>query len=663
MGLFAGSLFCLLAGGGLALVFGRSRLWSSRFGVTGALLGSLFGLAAALRGLGPGQPWQFRLAWSIPGGSLNFGLDPLSAFFLLTLFLISGLTSIFGSKYLEAHAEHKNPGVSWFYFNVLVASMAVVFTARNALLFLVSWEIMAVSSFFLVTFEHEDPRVREAGFTYLVATHLGTAFLVLFFILLGQQAGSFEFEDMAAAGVGSTGLLFLLALVGFGSKAGIVPFHVWLPEAHPSAPSHVSALMSGVMIKTGIYGLLRAIVFLGPPPPWWGWCLVGIGLSSGILGVLFALAQHDLKRLLAYHSVENIGIIFLGLGLGLLGWQAGAMPLAVAGFAGALFHVLNHAVFKGLLFLDAGVVLQAVGRRNLDSLGGLYRRMPWTGLSFLVGAVAITGLPPLNGFISEFLIFRAGLAGAILPLRTVTITASLVIGGLALIGGLAAACFAKSFGIIFLGEPRGAVYADIHDPGPAMRLPLLVLAGLCLALGLSAPWLLSFLGPVISTITGFDPKVVREPLAATSAILVYVSATSAVVLALSAGFFLLRRRLLARRRVGLAVTWDCGYAAPSPRMQYTGSSFVRPLTALFQPLLAGRTQFSAPDEIFPRRGTGLVTHVPDLFRNYLYDPLFRGISRVAGQFQRLQHGNIHLYVLYIAATLFVLLIWKLGVGL
>ncbi|HLA39027.1 MAG TPA: proton-conducting transporter membrane subunit, partial [Candidatus Glassbacteria bacterium] len=339
MGLLAGSLFCLLAGGSLALVFGRSRLWSSRFGVTGALLGSLFGLAAALRGLASGQLWQFRLGWSLPGGSLNFGMDPLSAFFLLTLFLLSGLTAIFGHEYLASHGKHRSLAVSWFFFNVLIASMAVVFTARNAVLFLVAWEVMALSSFFLVTFEHEDPRVREAGFTYLVATHLGTAFLLLFFVLLGQQAGSFEFEDIAATGGSSTALLFVLALVGFGSKAGIAPFHVWLPEAHPAAPSHVSALMSGVMIKTGIYGLLRAIVLLGQPPAWWGWCLVGIGLTSGILGVLFALAQHDLKRLLAYHSVENIGIIFLGLGLGLLGWQAGTIPLAVAGFAGALLHV------------------------------------------------------------------------------------------------------------------------------------------------------------------------------------------------------------------------------------------------------------------------------------------------------------------------------------
>ncbi len=662
-GLLFVSLVFLLAGGVLALVFSRSRLWPACFGVTGAVLGSLSGLAGSIQALADGVFWNYRLAWSLPGGSLNVGMDPLSAFFLFTLFLLTGLTSIFGHGYLAAHTGHRNPGISWFFFNLLAASMAVVFMARNALLFLIAWEVMAVSSFFLVTFEHEKPQVRGAGFSYLVATHLGTAFLLLFFVILAGQTGSFDFGSHAAAGVSSAGLLFILALVGFGSKSGIAPFHVWLPEAHPSAPSHVSALMSGVMIKTGIYGLLRATILLGPPPAWWGWCLVGIGLSSGFLGVLFALVQHDLKRLLAYHSVENIGIIFLGLGLGMLGWQAGIIPLAVAGFAGALFHVLNHAVFKGLLFLDTGAVLQAAGGRELDSLGGLYRRMPWTGLSFLAGAVAISGLPPLNGFISEFLIFRAGLSGTILPLGSVTVPSLLVIGGLGLIGGLAAACFAKFFGVVFLGEPRGEDTDKVKDPGLAMRLPLLFLALLCLGLALASPWLLPFLGPVISVLTGFGQAAVSDSLTAFSALLVYISAFSGAVVVLSAVIFIARRWLLARRKVDSAVTWDCGYSAPSPRMQYTGSSFVRPLSALFQPLLAVRQEYTAPEGVFPKRTSHLTTHARDLFRSFFYDPLFRLISRTAGRFLWLQHGNIHLYILYIAATLFLLLIWKLGVGL
>jgi formate hydrogenlyase subunit 3/multisubunit Na+/H+ antiporter MnhD subunit len=283
-----------------------------------------------------------------------------------------------------AYRDEKALGVSWFFFNLLVASMALVVVARNGILFLVAWELMALASFFLVTMQDDEERVRDAGRTYLVASHLGTAFLLVLFIMLAGGTDSLDFDRFAAGS--HAGLLFILAAIGFGTKAGFVPLHVWLPEAHPAAPSHVSAVMSGVMIKTGIYGLVRTLTFLGPLPAWAGWLLVGVGVTSGVLGVLFALAQHDLKRLLAYHSVENIGIITLGLGLGLVGLRAGFAPLAVLGFAGALLHVLNHALFKGLLFLGAGAVLHGTKTRDMEELGGLLKRMPWTGPLFLIGA-------------------------------------------------------------------------------------------------------------------------------------------------------------------------------------------------------------------------------------------------------------------------------------
>ncbi len=572
MGLFLGSLCCLLAGGSLSLCLARSHRWSRRIGAGGAMLGSLLGLISALDGLSAASGWELHLPWSLPGASLRLGIDPLSAFFLIPLFLLSGLAALYGQEYLERQDSHSGQGPAWFHYNFLTASMALVFTAGNALLFLVAWEVMALSSFFLVTLDHAEERVRQAGWIYLLATHLGTAFLLIFFLLLGRQAGSFDFRDFSGAATGGatlSGVLFLLAVVGFGSKAGIAPFHVWLPEAHPAAPSHVSALMSGVMIKTGVYGLLRALIFLGPPPAWWGWCLVGIGIGSGVIGALSALAQRDLKRLLAYSSVENIGIIWLGLGLGLLGRQAGLPALAIAGFAGALLHVLNHAVFKGLLFLGAGTVLSIAGHRSLEALGGLYRRMPWTGLSFLVGAVAIAGLPPLNGFVSEFLIYRAGLQGALSPAGAVHVPSLVAIGSLALIGGLAAALFAKAFGIIFLGEPRDNRLAAAADPGLRMRLPLQLLALACLGLGLFSPYLLGRLGPVLTVLTGLDPEAVRGPLTAAVTPLLYVSAVAAAVLVLALGLYRLNRALLAHRAVGRTVTWDCGYAAPSARMQYT----------------------------------------------------------------------------------------------
>ena len=415
-----------------------------------------------------------RLAWDVPYGSLFLQLDALSAFFLLPIFLLCALSALYGSEYLESYQGKKVLAMPWFFLNLLVASMVVVVLARNGVLFLMAWETMALSSFFLVTFENEKEDTRRAGWIYLVASHIGTAFLLVMFILLGKATGSLDFDRFTASS--GAGLLFVLAVVGFGTKAGFVPLHVWLPEAHPAAPSHVSAVMSAVMIKTGIYGLLRILTLLGPPHTWWGWVLCAIGLTSGILGVLLALAQHDLKRLLAYHSVENIGIIALGLGVGIVGMSVGAPSIAAAGLAGALLHVLNHALFKGLLFFGAGNVVHGTHTREIDHLGGLLRRMPATGVTFLIGAAAISGLPPLNGFVSEFLIYLASFRGAVSLDGSMSIPMLATIPGLALIGGLAAACFTKAFGIVFLGHPRSRDAQGAHEAGPAMLLPGFVLA-------------------------------------------------------------------------------------------------------------------------------------------------------------------------------------------
>jgi hydrogenase-4 component B len=385
------ALGLILAGGVLAALTQRHQRLSTGMALAGLLAGSALGLIPAVGVLVRGESLALRVPWSMPMGSFSLGLDQISAFFILPVLTLSALAGVYGASYLKAWSGKKNLGACWFFFNALIASMVLVFVARNGVLFLIAWEVMALASYFLVVFEDEKESVRQAGRTYLVATHLGTAALLILFLLLGQSSGSLDFDALGRApGAGAlAGVSFLLAVIGFGTKAGFMPFHVWLPEAHPASPSHVSAVMSGVMIKTGIYGLVRTITLLGPPPPWWGWTLLAIGASSGVLGVLFALAQHDLKRLLAYHSVENIGIITLGLGLGFLGLSHGNAMMAALGFAGGLLHVLNHALFKGLLFLGAGSVLHATETRELDCLGGLLKRMPSTGLSFLVGAVAI----------------------------------------------------------------------------------------------------------------------------------------------------------------------------------------------------------------------------------------------------------------------------------
>ena len=422
-------------------------------------------------------------------GKITLGLDPLSALFVLPIAVVAAMAAVYALQYLEGSHTQMTVGVIWFFFNVLAASILLVVAARNGWLFLMCWETMSLASSFLVISEYDRESVRRAGWIYLIAMHLGTACSLDAFSFFGSASGSLDFNRLSAeSGMGGT--LFMLAIIGFGTKAGFIPLHVWLPEAHPAAPSHVSAVMSGVMIKTGIYGLVRTITFLGKAPSWWGWTLIGIGVASGILGVLFALAQHDLKRLLAYHSVENIGIIAIGLGVGMLGISYGIPAMAALGFLGALLHVINHALFKSLLFLGAGAIQHSTGTRDMDRLGGLLKRMPTTGGTFLVGASAISGLPPLNGFVSELLIYLGVLAGVTEANRSEgmawVLLCVLVIGGLASIGGLAAACFIKAFGCIFLGEPRSDEAKRGHEVGLAMRIPMLMLAAACIIVAIDS---------------------------------------------------------------------------------------------------------------------------------------------------------------------------------
>jgi len=638
-----------------ALLASGSPRAAAALGAGGAVAAGVMGLIAAVPVLFGAPAESLRVAWDVPYGAFFVQVDALSAFFLLPIFGLSALAAVYGTEYLKAWHGRKSLGAVWFFYNLLVASMALVVLARNGMLFLVAWETMTLTSYFLVTLDHEQDSVREAGWTYLVASHLGTAFLLAMFVLLGRDGGSLDFDRFSFANAST---LFLLALVGFGTKAGFMPLHVWLPEAHPAAPSHVSALMSGVMIKMGIYGLLRMLTFLGPPPAWWGWVLIGVGLTSGVLGVLFALAQHDLKRLLAYHSVENIGIIALGLGVGLVGVSNGSPVLAVLGFGGGLLHVLNHALFKGLLFLGAGSVLHGAGTREMDHLGGLAKRMPWTATTFLVGAVAISGLPPLNGFVSEFLIYLGAFDG-VTQRAGVAVPLLATIAGLALIGGLAAACFTKAFGVVFLGEPRSEHAAHAHEAGAAMRWPLALLAVGCVLIGLCAPFVVRPLASVLPLMSGLAPETIDEELAGAAGLLRFVTAGSVALLMLVAGLAWLRRRLLRGRTVAEAVTWDCGYAQPSARMQYTASSFAQPLTALFAPLLRTRRTLAAPKGYFPRAAS-LSTTTPDAARVALFEPVFSGAGWVLARMRWLQQGRIQLYVLYIALTLLVLLVWKLG---
>ena len=651
------SLVILILSGGLSLCFNRSSRLSNLIGAAGAAVACLVGMIAVISIYCNPATSALNMAWKVPFGSLAMAADSLSLLFLLPIYIVSGLSALYGFEYLRHYYGKKNIGSAWFFYNILIISMILVVVSRNAVLFLLAWEMMSVSSFFLVLFEGEKKEAARAGRIYLIATNIGTLFLLVMFVLLGHNSGSFDFADwqLAPSSVISS-IIFLCAVIGFGTKAGFMPMHVWLPEAHPAAPSHVSAVMSGVMIKTGIYGVVRVVTFLGVPCAWWGYLLIAIGISSGVLGVLFALAQHDLKRLLAYHSIENIGIITIGIGLGVLGMSQNNPVLMVMGFAGGLLHVINHAFFKGLLFLGAGAVIQETGTREIDVLGGLLKKMPVTGFCFLVGAAAICGLPPLNGFISEFLLYFASFKAVLGPL-SIAVVALAVIAFLALIGGLASACFTKAFGIIFLGEPRSSHCENVHESGILMRASMLILATLCVAIGLGGAFILPFFRGVIVDITGVSFAVVDPTLFEAKHTLVYIVAASLLLYLLVLLLAGVRRALLKGRCVEHVLTWDCGYAKPEPRMQYTASSFTQPIVDFFKGILRTRNYVSKIEKYFPDQ-ISFKTETPDLFSEVVFSPLMKVIHFLAEKLTLIQHGRVQIYILYILVTLIALFIWK-----
>ncbi|MFA5793951.1 MAG: proton-conducting transporter membrane subunit [Candidatus Brocadiia bacterium] len=653
--LFIFALLILLLGGIGSLLMSHTPRIGFKIGSYGAIAGSLIGLISTILMLINGLTETAVFNWGIPGAEISLEIDGLSGFFLTAIFFLSTLSGIYGSGYLDALA--KKAARSWFWFNWLIISMAIVVASRNTILFLFSWEIMSLSSFFLVIFDGENEASRDSAWIYLIATHIGTAFLTVMFLIAGSQTGSFDFNGLSNThlyGKYFADLFFIFSVIGFGVKAGFFPMHVWLPEAHPAAPSHVSALMSGVMIKTGIYALIRFVLISGTIPAWWGFALVIIGISSGILGVIFALAQHDIKRLLAYHSMENIGIICLGLGIGLLGISYNQPVMVFLGLAGGLMHVLNHSLFKGLLFLSAGAVMHSTHERNIEKLGGLLKRMPVTGASFLIGAIAICGLPPLNGFISEWLIFSAALQGVLANTYHLMIPSISVIIALVIIGGLALACFTKAFGIGFLGEPRNKAAAQAHDPGTSMKFPMLAISLACIAIGVYPLFFISAISKVFALTNGLAIYSILPK--DTAASMQAISLSFVCLILLITAIVVFRKYLSPKAKAQKTVTWDCGYAQPNSRMQYTASSFAQPflpLIGFFQKLSYDR---KLPEGVFPSEAH-FESHSADIARAILFNPLFRIAYNLLHRIKVMQQGRVQIYVLYIALTLLLLIIF------
>ena len=646
------SILVFLCGGILSWIVRVPRV-QVVIGAGSAVMASILPLVTVGRILYSGIPTGISFLWSFPGGVVSLHADPLAALFLLPLLIVSCTIAIYGIGYLKAE---ENPGYIWFLYNALVASMILVVVAANGVLFLLAWETMSLVSLLLVIHEHTRQEVPKAGWIYFVATHIGTAFLIPLFLGLADTGSGFEYSAIGLHSVHgmSATVLFFCAVLGFGCKAGFVPFHVWLPEAHPAAPSHISALMSGVMIKMGIYGLLRICTFLESPPLFWGMILTGIGLLSGLSGILFAIAQRDVKRLLAYSSIENMGIIAAGMGIGMIGVAAGEHFVAIAGFSGALLHVVNHAFFKSLLFMGVGAVVHGTGIRDMERLGGLLKKMPAVAVSVILGGAAICGLPPLNGFISEFLIFTAGMNGITSRSHGTMISSVSVIAGLAGMGGLAVAAFSKLIGTVFLGEPRDSTIV-VHKPDTTMLVPLFAHVAVCGILAAGFVYLLPIMASPLHIITAIDQVEILPVLFSIRQPLFAITAVSALILSTLFCVLLLRFVLLSRHRTATAVTWDCGYMFPTSRMQYTGSSFVQPIVRFFSKVLKPQYTISLQQAYFPRSGQ-FSNGVYDIFLRHIFGPLFSGTAQAFSKLRWLQGGTMHVYVLYIALAVISALI-------
>jgi hydrogenase-4 component B len=639
------SPFCLGLGlilaGGVAAA--RSGMLFRLLVAAGCVVGSLPAFAV----LAGGAPRGASVPVHVPGGPWVFGIDALSAWFLLIVFGVGGAAALYGVSYLGHGRDPARAARSHLLLSCLLVSLALVVTAAAAMPFLMAWELMAIWAYFLIVFESEVPGVRRAGLLYLIVTHTATLALFALFALWGAEARDLTFDALAAAGPGLPGrgaAVLTLALFAFGLKAGIVPLHFWLPEAHAAAPSHVSAVFSGVMIKTGIYGLLRVLLLLGGAPPWWGWTILSLGVVSGMLGVLWALTQHDLKRLLAYHSVENIGIILLGVGAGTLGMTYRHPVVAVLGFAAAALHTLNHALFKSLLFLGAGAVVHATGTREIERLGGLAKRMPLTWAAFLAGSVAIVGLPPLNGFVSEWVTYQALLAGGTLdgPIRL----QALAVAGLAIVGALALACFAKVCGIVFLGAPRMPQAWSATEVERGMLLPLFLLVLACVFIGLVPAVAVGVsvrIGAAVAGIGDAEAGATLRHLVPAAQAAGWISAALVLLVVLLG---LGRSRLRVRRRPRQP-TWRCGFAYGEPRMQYTASSFAAPLIAAYQPIAGVRVERSA---------SAFRSHPADLVLDGGVRPLWHGVKWAAERLRPIQQGRLPLYLMYVVATVILLLL-------
>ncbi len=610
-----------------------------------------------------GDVITFMLPGSFVTGEIPLRMDALSGWFILVINIVFATGGFYGLFYMKAYREQRNNltlhSIAMLIQHAAIISICVI---QNSFVFLIAWEILALASFLVIIFDHEHIATIKAGINYLIQAHFSIIFLMIGFIWVANKTGSYDFEAITAYTASLPGpaslLLFICFFIAFAIKAGFVPFHTWLPYAHPAAPSHVSGMMSGVIIKIGIFGILRMLLVIKTDFVTVGYIILIVSLISGLYGVMLAIIQHNLKKLLAYHSIENIGIIGIGIGIGSIGIGNGNQVLATLGFAGALLHTLNHALFKSLLFYAAGNVYQATHTMDIEKLGGLIKRMPHTAGLFLVAAIAICGIPPFNGFISEFIIYT-GLYNWMLDATLLSLLAAIFsTAGLALIGGLAMLCFTKAFGVVFLGTERQKLPDSCKEVPFVQLIPMYALAAIIVLIGLFPMAFINLLSQPVNLFTAPFSTHINLVQVSTFKALQPISIASMIFILLVISILLLRKFALSNHKAVTGPTWGCGYVAPTSKQQYTAGSFVRTYSKLFAPFLLIGKHEEEIRGIFPSEGK-YHTHPYDEMEKWLIDNPLKANKSFMGRFTFLNNGKLQIYILY--GVIFILAVLSIPV--
>ncbi len=646
--------------GGVISIFFRDKLKKIVF-ISFALAAQFFLLPQSFNILLSGGQAEAKFILSDPLGICSFRLDPLASLFVIIISIGSLLSAIYSSSYMKMYASKKLSLSSfYFFFGILSVSMLLVVIAQNAIVFLIVWELMSISSFFLVSFENDKSEVVKSGLYYLISMQVGAAFLIAGFAWVSASSGSLDFNSFRSVLNNSNGfsnLIVVLFLIGFGTKAGFIPMHTWLPKAHPAAPTGVSALMSGVMIKTGIYGILRVILLSGNINSTIAYTFFSIALLTAITGIANAASQKDLKKLLAYSSVENIGIIGMGIGIGMLGVVYNNSIIAMLGFLGALLHIVNHFTFKSILFYGAGIVYLNTHTRNIDKLGGLLKYLPVTSVLFLIGSLAISGLPIFSGFISELLIYLGIARSLSINNLSINIFAILGFSGLAFTGAMALLSFTKAYGIAFLGNPRTQYQEKFREKDFSLLAPMIFLAVIIIITGLFPYLTVSLLVNILKQFLPIDSmnefsKIQMNLKILSGYILIF---TSFILF-----FYFIRYLLLKRKRVEYFKTWDCGYQKESSRIQYTSSSFAQPFLSLISEIVPQKINVNKEPVLFPKEAS-LDSNSQDFFERFLIQPNLKWLRKFLDLFSWIQSGKMQQYIIYGLIFLLFILIWILGV--